>query len=627
MNSYSKINYVNGSDPPLNAENLNHMDDGIEAVTEAVTAIETEVAAANEGLLSKADKSTTLEGYGITDAITNTNDSVKTQNIANGAVTEDKLSADTKNKLGEVGDAVFEIVNEISVQTNTGYKLSTTSASGVVGDAEHQLFLFRYDAAKELYVKTDYGYAFRSGTSGSTTIETHLGKFDTLLNNIPDGTKYIVVDTLISDPIGTLYTKENKVQSNSERITDLEEQMSTFEKANERIVVTPQIEIPCNEFFNTTSSGNYLIRDFAVKGRYLYLVNKWTVYKIDISCSDDPVITASVELTDVKTSYVITIDSKRTQYPATVSGVFVYDDKLIIAMRMKISSTSSYVTDDQIVGSLVMLNLSDLSIVQTLNFANRKMCASPAIYKDVIIVGFVQGGYGAYKITDTGFVELLNQNKTGTDTATELEFQSCAVDEVTNTLVFALYKYGVRTYAITYDEDMTFSLTIQSELKFADIENFNYNASRSHTVLSVCIKDGYAMLPLALIKSLIGSISTANDHRGVIVADLDDLTSYAVYELPFGARPNAPVGDGTDPQPTFIDVNDNHVIVNIGDKGIAVYSWNGNTLNYNGRFGNCVNQESEKVKFVNGKILSTYRQPDNTKNMWIKSWEIAEQLT
>lgn len=40
MNSYSKINYVNGSDPPLSAENLNHMDDGIEAVTEEITKLE-----------------------------------------------------------------------------------------------------------------------------------------------------------------------------------------------------------------------------------------------------------------------------------------------------------------------------------------------------------------------------------------------------------------------------------------------------------------------------------------------------------------------------------------------------------------------------------------------------------
>lgn len=43
MNSYNKIGWVNGSEPPISAENLNHMDDGIEAVNEAVSALELDV--------------------------------------------------------------------------------------------------------------------------------------------------------------------------------------------------------------------------------------------------------------------------------------------------------------------------------------------------------------------------------------------------------------------------------------------------------------------------------------------------------------------------------------------------------------------------------------------------------
>lgn len=44
MNSYKKLNFINGSAPALNASNLNHMDDGIEAATEAVTALENRTA-------------------------------------------------------------------------------------------------------------------------------------------------------------------------------------------------------------------------------------------------------------------------------------------------------------------------------------------------------------------------------------------------------------------------------------------------------------------------------------------------------------------------------------------------------------------------------------------------------
>ena len=120
MNKYNKIVFVNGSAPPLNADNLNHMDEGIERATDGAIALETEIATArgssnslgarldtadanlakkanksdidsinsrlqsteatlknkaniadvSNSLANKADKATTLAGYGITDAYT-----------------------------------------------------------------------------------------------------------------------------------------------------------------------------------------------------------------------------------------------------------------------------------------------------------------------------------------------------------------------------------------------------------------------------------------------------------------------------------------------------------------------------------------------------------------------------
>ena len=84
MNKYNKIVFVNGSAPPLNADNLNHMDEGIERATDGAIALETEIATARGGsnslgarldtvdtnLAKKADKANTLAGYGISDAYT-----------------------------------------------------------------------------------------------------------------------------------------------------------------------------------------------------------------------------------------------------------------------------------------------------------------------------------------------------------------------------------------------------------------------------------------------------------------------------------------------------------------------------------------------------------------------------
>ena len=46
MNKYNKIVFVNGSAPALNADNLNHMDEGIEQATDGAIALETEIATA-----------------------------------------------------------------------------------------------------------------------------------------------------------------------------------------------------------------------------------------------------------------------------------------------------------------------------------------------------------------------------------------------------------------------------------------------------------------------------------------------------------------------------------------------------------------------------------------------------
>lgn len=112
MNKYNKIVFANGSAPPLNADNLNHMDEGIERATDGAIALETEIATArgdsadlntrftadeasieavkseiatarggqnslgarldtvDTNLTKKADKTSTLAGYGITDAYT-----------------------------------------------------------------------------------------------------------------------------------------------------------------------------------------------------------------------------------------------------------------------------------------------------------------------------------------------------------------------------------------------------------------------------------------------------------------------------------------------------------------------------------------------------------------------------
>jgi hypothetical protein len=114
MNKYNKIGFVNGSAPALNADNLNHMDEGIERATDGAIALETEIATArgdsadlNTRFISgeasiEAVKSEIATARGIydnldqrlNDLIVDDEGVITTFNLADGAVTLDKLAAD-----------------------------------------------------------------------------------------------------------------------------------------------------------------------------------------------------------------------------------------------------------------------------------------------------------------------------------------------------------------------------------------------------------------------------------------------------------------------------------------------------------------------------------------------------
>lgn len=91
MTQYEKLNFVNGSPPALNAATLNHMEDGIAAATEGVTAVEKTVkdnkTEVDTALVTKADKATTLAGYGITDG-ENTGNKVSAVDFQNLSATD-----------------------------------------------------------------------------------------------------------------------------------------------------------------------------------------------------------------------------------------------------------------------------------------------------------------------------------------------------------------------------------------------------------------------------------------------------------------------------------------------------------------------------------------------------------
>lgn len=180
MNKYTRMNWENtpSKATPLTADNLNHMDEGIERATDGAIALETEITTARGGqnslgarldtadanLAKKADKATTLAGYGITDGenignkvtdkrkitdedanypsigylhdyyydcnevddalsgkLGNTAGSVTTDNIASKAVTTEKLSEDVTNQFSKLKEELAELYYDNSIRPTFVY--------------------------------------------------------------------------------------------------------------------------------------------------------------------------------------------------------------------------------------------------------------------------------------------------------------------------------------------------------------------------------------------------------------------------------------------------------------------------------------------------------------------------
>nr|WP_298644181.1 hypothetical protein [uncultured Ruminococcus sp.] len=120
MNKYNKIVFVNGSAPALNADNLNHMDEGIEQATDGVIAVEENLKTATADLTAVESEVETARGeyesvgerldnlipddVGVITTDHMQDGAVKTLKIADAAVTQSKLSADLKSSISSIAN-------------------------------------------------------------------------------------------------------------------------------------------------------------------------------------------------------------------------------------------------------------------------------------------------------------------------------------------------------------------------------------------------------------------------------------------------------------------------------------------------------------------------------------------
>lgn len=100
-----------------------------------VTEINNRVEANTADLTTKADKATTLDGYGITDAIKNANGVIGTSHIASGAVGLTQMSSIVQQQISSIGDKANadDVTKELAKKYNTS---NIESGKGTLSPAQ-----------------------------------------------------------------------------------------------------------------------------------------------------------------------------------------------------------------------------------------------------------------------------------------------------------------------------------------------------------------------------------------------------------------------------------------------------------------------------------------------------------
>ena len=172
MNKYTRMNWENtpSTATPLTADNLNHMDEGIERATDGAIALETEIATArgssnslgarldtvDANLANKANKSTTLAGYGITDAYTKERTDQKLAQKLNSMPfdSEPKNNSPCYLTSGTVYNALLTKADKTETDNSLGEKADKVDVDVLLANKANlvnSLNIFDFDAwAKEL---------------------------------------------------------------------------------------------------------------------------------------------------------------------------------------------------------------------------------------------------------------------------------------------------------------------------------------------------------------------------------------------------------------------------------------------------------------------------------------------
>lgn len=317
-------------------------------------------------------------------------------------------------------------------------------------------------------------------------------------------------------------------------------------------------------------------RALYVDGRYLYHCHATNraVTKCDISIETDP-------------QNIKTIGGHAKTYPR---GMAVGNGYLYVPYRDMYGGTRTSFGDEDVGGYLDTINLSDFSVTSTITYPREPYdpgdgrgtryygkSHNAATYNDKYLCVTQQlGGWLLYDISENPVIDdkvkpLYKCDNRAQSTIDNTEFQQPAFYTDGTTVYLAITGYDRHLLKIYNLNDPTYPICVYS----GDLRELwqHGNTAYLHTMgLSCQYPYIYCTVaPFPDSETVKYSTDFENTMQGVAVVDVSDINRVKVtfHKIPDESRT---INSGGEPSPQSVSVTKNHLVMDMFDKGISVWS-------------------------------------------------------
>ncbi len=239
------------------------------------------------------------------------------------------------------------------------------------------------------------------------------------------------------------------------------------------------------------------------------------------------------------------------------SGI-IRGDYIYVIARSYLGGPTELKSDDYFNGKIIVMRKKNLTTVQEINSDIKLIEAK--IYGESMVVSGLKG-FDIYDITDASHIKKVHEVRN--ERFTEYQGFEIFEKEDSTYIAFARFAEGLSLWNMTIRD----SVYKVRDIPIQSISTKQGNMPNGLHLFRVLLKYPYLYATIAPMSSYFES---AYDRRGIVTFDLSNLDSIRTY-VTFIPKTNYYTTKIGDCQPTHLDIYNNKLYTNFGEKGVAVF--------------------------------------------------------